>query len=425
MKQPHSPEEIPGTNLTRVPAEFVPQPATSRRLTRRGLLGASAATALAAAIADPQLAEAQKPNTCISSPDPSCTTVPSCPTPTRPAPQPNNYVYSQPEVALAFRNHGFLYELADMDVTPLGAHYLLVHFDVQELSPFNYSIALGGRVQHPRLIPLSELLTREIVNQAVVLECAGTGRSELTPRPVYVPWFKNPIGNYVWTGTPLAPLLEQAGILPDAVEVLFTGWDIGVDLGIEHAFERSLPLADALRPEVMLAWLHNGQPLLPQHGFPVRLIVPSWYGMASVKWLRAITVIDEPFQGMEQFYEYRYKATPADPGLPVREKHVNSVMKPPGIPDLISRWRFIAPGTYTVTGKAWTGTGHITEVDFSFDDGVTWQPTQLHYPFPDSPYAWVTWSTQWTAATRHLLFAVPGDRLIRQCSTARRPVGLE
>jgi sulfane dehydrogenase subunit SoxC len=279
----------------------------------------------------------------------------------------------------------------------LGAHYLLNHFDVQELNPFNYSIALGGHVRYPRAIPLSELLTKQIVSQAVLMECAGTGRSELTPRPVYVPWFKNPIGNYVWTGTPPAPILQQAGIKPEAVEVLFTGWDIGVDLGIEHAFERSLPIADALRPEVMLAWLHNGQPLLPQHGFPIRLIVPSWYGMASVKWLRAITLIDEPFNGMEQFYEYRYKATPADPGLPVREKHVNSVMKPPGIPDLISRWRFIAPGTYTVTGKAWTGTGYITGVDFSSDDGLTWQPAQVHNPFPGSPYAWVTWSVQWTA----------------------------
>jgi len=212
------------------------QPANSgQRFTRRGLLGAGAATALAAVVADPQLADAQKPNTCVTS-DPSCTTVPSCPTPTRPAPQPNNYVYSQPEVALAFRNHGFLFELADIDATPLGVHYLLNHFDVQELSPFNYSIALGGHVQHPRAIPLSELLTRQIVSQAVVMECAGTGRSELTPRPVYVPWFKNPIGNYIWTGTPLAPILQEAGIKPEAVEVLFTGWDIGVDrraIGVE------------------------------------------------------------------------------------------------------------------------------------------------------------------------------------------------
>src|SRR5689334_6559633 len=132
------------------------------------------------------------------------------------------------------------------------------------------------------------------------MECAGTGRRNLQPRPVYVPWDKEAIGTYQWTGTPLRPLLEQAGLASNAVEVLFTGWDSGVDLGIEHAFERSLPVADAMRDEVMLAWAANGQPLLPEHGFPLRLVVPSWYGMASVKWLRAITVLDAPFEGVQQ-----------------------------------------------------------------------------------------------------------------------------
>lgn len=114
------------------------------------------------------------------------------------------------------------------------------------------------------------------------------------------------MGTYEWTGTRLRPLLERAGLAENAVDVLFTGWDSGIDLGVEHAFERSLPLADALRDEVMLAWAANGQPLLPGHGFPLRLIVPSWYGMASVKWLRAITVLDAPFEGLQQQRGYRY-----------------------------------------------------------------------------------------------------------------------
>lgn len=103
-----------------------------------------------------------------------------------------------------------------------------------------------------------------------------------------MPWSDGAIGTYQWIGTPLRPLVEQAGLLGDAVEIVFTGWDTGVDLGIEHAYERSLPVADALHPEVMLAWAANGQTLLPEHGYPLRLIVPSWHGMASVKWLRAI-----------------------------------------------------------------------------------------------------------------------------------------
>ena len=135
---------------------------------------------------------------------------------------------------------------------------------------------------------------------------------------------------------------------------------------------------------------------MPQHGFPLRLIVPSWYGMASVKWLRAITVLDEPFLGVEQLYEYRYKATAADPGIPVREKRVNSIMKPPGIADLQSRYHLISPGTYTVTGKAWSGFGRIILVEFSFDDGLTWQPAQIQQVSSD-PFAWVSWFAQWTA----------------------------
>jgi DMSO/TMAO reductase YedYZ molybdopterin-dependent catalytic subunit len=160
------------------------------------------------------------------------------------------------------------------------------------------------------------------------------------------------------------------------------------------AFERSMPLADAMHPEVMLAWQANGQDLLPQHGFPLRLIVPSWYGMASVKWLRAITVSDDVFQGVQVSEQYRYKTSASDPGTPVREKRVNSVITPPGIPDLISRFRFLAPGSYTITGKAWSGMGTVTSVEFSSDNGQTFQPATIRRPFSDAN-AWVAWSAPW------------------------------
>ncbi len=104
------------------------------------------------------------------------------------------------------------------------------------------------------MVSLAALQGRRVLKQAVTMECAGTGRRSLSPRPVYVPWDKECIGTYQWIGTPLAPLLQEAGIDPAAVEVLFSGWGRGVDLGVEHVFERSLPLADAMRDEVMLAW---------------------------------------------------------------------------------------------------------------------------------------------------------------------------
>lgn len=213
----------------------------------------------------------------------ACTTVPDTPTVERPPPQVVADVFSTPETELAFRNHGMHAEFLRHPLTPLGSHYLLVHFDIPTLDAGSYALAIGGRVRQPLRIGLQELKGQPVITQTVTMECAGTGRATLDPRPVYVPWFKECMGTYEWTGTRLRPLLERAGLLADAVEVLFTGWDSGVDLGVEHAFERSLPLADALRDEVMLAWAANGRALLPEHGFPLRLIVPSWYGMASVK----------------------------------------------------------------------------------------------------------------------------------------------
>ena len=328
-----------------------------------------------------------------------CTpSVPQEPTVDRPPPQRNAEDFSEVEVGMAFRNHGMLAELLKSDITPLGAHYLLVHFDVPSLSADGYSVALGGRVQSPRAIPLSEIKAAPEVRQVVTMECAGVGRRRLSPRPLYVPWEDEEIGTYQWVGTPLGPFLEGAGLDPSAVEVLFTGWDSGVDQGVEHAFERSMPLADALRPEVMLAWGANGQELLPEHGFPLRLVVPSWYGMASVKWLRAITVLSQPFRGMQQTKAYVYEQVADDPNaVPVREKRVMSVMAPPGVPDFQSRWRFLAPGPVMLEGLAWSGTGAVEVVQVSTDGGTSWGAAQLVPTSPD-PYAWVRWRFPWNAA---------------------------
>ena len=118
-------------------------------------------------------------------------------------------------------------------------------------------------------------------------------------------------------GTPLAPLLHDAGIKDGAVEVVFTGLDRGHERGVELAFERSLPLDEALADDVLLAWAINEQPLPPQHGFPLRLLVPGWYGMASVKWLSRITVVDRPFSGRQQSYAYRLRQTEDEEGEPL------------------------------------------------------------------------------------------------------------
>ena len=132
------------------------------------------------------------------------------------------------------------------------------------------------------------------------MECAGNGRARLEPRPISQPWLLEAVGTGRWRGTSLADLLDEAGVADGAVEVLFTGLDRGIENGEEQSFQRSLPLDEALRAEVLLAYDLNGAPLPPQHGFPLRLLVPGWYGMTNVKWLSRITVLDEPFTGYQQ-----------------------------------------------------------------------------------------------------------------------------
>jgi DMSO/TMAO reductase YedYZ molybdopterin-dependent catalytic subunit len=210
------------------------------------------------------------------------------------------------------------------------------------------------------------------------------------------------IGTAEWTGTPLKGILEEAGVSDKAVEILFTGLDQGVQGDEVQYYQRSLAVAEASREEVLLAYEMNGQPLPPQHGYPLRLIVPGWYGMTSVKWLDRIEAIAEPFQGYQMIGSYRYSQNKEDPGEPVSRIRVKSVMIPPGIPDFLTRTRLVKAGTVTLTGRAWAGQLGIARVEVSGDGGQTWQDTELGAPI--SPYAWREWSCQWEARPgRHIL----------------------
>src|SRR3712207_5019400 len=180
------------------------------------------------------------------------------------------------------------------DVTPVGLHYLLTHYDIPVVDRASWRLEVGDRS-----FDLDALRARPSVTRPVTMECAGNGRTALRPRPISQPWVLEAVGNAEWTGTPLAPLLREVGVPSDAVEVLFTGLDRGVEDGAPQAYERSLPIDEALRDDVLLAYDLNGAPLPPQHGFPLRLLVPGWYGMTSVKWLTSITVVDQPFGGYQ------------------------------------------------------------------------------------------------------------------------------
>ena len=200
------------------------------------------------------------------------------------------------EVKLALRNPGMHLEGMRYPTTPIGMHYLLIHFDIPLIDPVDYELRVSGCVRNPLRLTLEDVKARPAVTMPVAMECAGNGRAHLSPRPISAPWHEEAVGCAEWTGTPLGPILEETGVLDDAVEILFAGHDRGLDDGVEHDYERSLPVEEAMREEVLLAYAMNEVPLPPQHGFPLRLVVPEWYGMASVKWLKSITATSEPFE---------------------------------------------------------------------------------------------------------------------------------
>ncbi len=297
------------------------------------------------------------------------------------------------EVALASRNSGMPLEALRYDVTPAGLHYLLIHFDIPAAEP-GWTLSIGGKVGRPRTLTVDEIRAMPSKTLRVTLECAGNGRGQLSPRYASMPWLEEGVSTAEWTGTPLAPLLEAAGIDASAKEIIFSGTDRGVDRGVDHDYARSLSVAEAMRPDVLLVHSMNGQPLLPQHGAPLRLVVPGWYGMASVKWLAMIEATDVPFDGVQQVGSYHFRSQVGETGEPCTHIRVNSLMAPPGIPDFFTRKRIVQPGAVRLIGRAWSGNGvPIERVEVSVDG--KWRDAKLDAQA--GPWAWRGWSCDWQA----------------------------
>ncbi|MEO8476861.1 MAG: sulfite oxidase [Actinomycetota bacterium] len=299
------------------------------------------------------------------------------------------------ELAQAARNHGMPLEALRYDLTPAGLHYLLTHFDIPEVDPDAWRLEIGGRVTTPLDLSLDDLLSRPVVTATVTLECAGNGRTLYDDRPISQPWLLEAVGTASWTGTPLAPLLDEAGLAGDAVDVVFSGLDRGIEGGEEHAYQRGLPITEARRDDVILAYAMNGQPLLPQHGAPVRLVVPGWYGMAHVKWLASIRAIDQPFDGYQHTAAYRFRRHEDDEGTPLERIRPRALMVPPGIPTFPERARFLPPGPMTLEGRAWSGGGPIARVEVSTDGTMNWRDAELGPALGD--HAWRRWTFTWRA----------------------------
>ncbi|MDQ3326421.1 MAG: sulfite oxidase [Actinomycetota bacterium] len=311
------------------------------------------------------------------------------------------------ELQLAARNHGLPLEALACDITPPGLHYLLTHYDMPILDESTWRLRIDGTVESPLNIDLSELRAMPQRTLTVTFECAGNGRARYEPRAQSQPWLVEAVGTATWTGVPLARLLEKAGVRDGALDVVCTGADHGVERGVEQDYQRALDLADALDEDVLVAYEMNGSPLPLQHGFPARLVVPGWYGMAQVKWLTGIEVLAERFDGFQhRAYRLRHWAEGADggaepDGVALTRIEPRALLIPPGYPDFYSRTRVVAPGEVEVSGRAWSGWAPVTRVQLTTDGGSTWIDAELD-PEPgelagSERYAWRRWRATWLA----------------------------
>jgi DMSO/TMAO reductase YedYZ molybdopterin-dependent catalytic subunit len=309
---------------------------------------------------------------------------------------------SREELQLAVRNHGMPLEVLRWPVTPVGLHYLLIHYDIPLVGD-EWTLTVDGNVGTPLALALDELRALPVHEVVATMECAGNGRAKFTPRPLSQPWLEEAIGTGRWRGARLREVLERAVPGDRAVEAVFTGLDRGVEGGEEQEFQRSLPLALARDEDVLLAYDLNGAPLPPQHGSPLRLLVPGWYGMTNVKWLTRITLVDEPFTGYQQARGYHFRSDEDDPGVALHRIQPRALMVPPGIPEFMTRGRTVDAGRVTIEGRAWSGHAPIEAVEFSADGGDSWDPAELEATGLGR-WAWRGWSFAWDAT--------PGDHVL-------------
>lgn len=318
--------------------------------------------------------------------------------PPRPAVRPASVPAERPAPAplVVVRHAPFNAECAPAaltrEVTPSASVYVRSNFDVPTLSHDDHRIVVGGAVLAPIEITAGELRRLPHTTATVTMECAGNDRAAMRPLPSGEPWGRGAVSTAVWTGVPLRHVLERAGLADEAVEVLVEGADRGTvdDAPTAVPFARSLPVTEAVRGDVLLATEMNGEPLTAAHGAPVRLVVPGWYGMASVKWVARIEVLARPFDG--RFQTRRYVYDDADGVRPVTRMRVKSIITSPsaGEVDFASR--------ITVGGWAWSGDGAITRVEVSAGGGEAWCDARLFAPA--SPHAWTRWELDWPVSRR-------------------------
>lgn len=273
-------------------------------------------------------------------------------------------------------------------ITPNESVYVVSHYGNPAVDAEKWRLTLGGMVEKPRTFTLAELKGRPFKESVATLECGGNGASRA---------FMGAVANVRWGGTPLGPLLKECGIKPRGIEVVFFGADEKKekvrDLEVDMRFSRSLSLSDALQDKVLLAWEMNGKPLTKEHGFPLRLVVPGWYGIAWVKWLSRIEVQDRRFMSKYMGREYvTIRGEEQDGHVLYRETSVSYM----NVKSVVARVLRLKDGTVRVLGAAWTDGTPLKSVELKMDDGG-WQAVKLEER-ERAEYSWTFWSYDWKGA---------------------------
>lgn len=277
----------------------------------------------------------------------------------------------------------------DGTVVPNPLFFLRSNNPPPAVNDGSWMMLVDGRVKNPLSINLDELRALPSISQEMWLECAGNSRKRFDPPGEGNQWDDQAISNAVFKGVSLSVLLDGARVEDDAIEVVFSGHDKDAQ---GTPFQRGLPLDVARQPEVVLAYEMNGQPIPWANGGPVRLLVPRWAGIASVKWPARIELVNTPFRGYFNAQRYIFVDANGQTVGSVREMPVKSVIASP--PDGAR----LAVESQRITGFAWSGTGTIERVDISTDGQRTWSPAKLIRG--SGPLAWTRWEYNWTPPGR-------------------------
>ena len=290
-----------------------------------------------------------------------------------------------------------VWEELDSWITPNDKFFTIKHYGQPTVDAQQWRLEVDGRIRTPLTFTLDQLKARPRQEVTFTVECSGNHG---------FPWNGGLVGNATWAGTPLAPMLEEAGILEQGIEVVFFGHDVGKETirGLELAtpFGRSMSVADAMSPANVLCYEMNGEPLPAEHGGPVRLLTPGWYGVANVKWLDRIEVSDTRYMGRFMGRDYvSIREEQRDGQTVAIETSVGrSLLK--SAPARVTR----LGGEHRIMGAAWGAP--VASVEVSVDGGP-WMPATIDEGM-GSEFAWKLWSLSWPGVT-------PGEHTITSRAT--------